>query len=133
MKIERTVVIATLSVIVGLGIPVVTLGETMDDLVKRDGLYYRQFTDTPFTGKITEKKIQGTFRDGKRDGPWVYYHDNGPLRAKGTYKNGRRDGPWVTYHKNGQMAFKGTYKNSKLDGPWVKYSEKGRVLEQGEN
>tara|TARA_B100001971_G_C18039092_1_gene456659 strand:+ start:145 stop:294 length:150 start_codon:yes stop_codon:yes gene_type:complete len=27
------------------------LGETMDDLVERDGLYYKQFTDVPFTGK----------------------------------------------------------------------------------
>jgi len=28
----------------------------MDDLMKRDGFYYREFTDVPFTGKITGKE-----------------------------------------------------------------------------
>ena len=29
--------------------------ETWDDLVERDGLFYKKFTDVPFTGKITQK------------------------------------------------------------------------------
>ena len=33
--------------------PPLALGETMDDLVHRDGLFYKKFTDVPFTGKIT--------------------------------------------------------------------------------
>ena len=33
--------------------PNVVLGETMDDLVKREGIYYKKFTDVPFTGKTT--------------------------------------------------------------------------------
>lgn len=28
-------------------------GETMDDLVKRDGLHCKKFSDVPFTGKVT--------------------------------------------------------------------------------
>ena len=27
--------------------------ETMDDLVERDGLYYKKFTNTPFTGEVS--------------------------------------------------------------------------------
>ena len=26
---------------------------TIDDLVKREGIYYEKFTDVPFTGKVT--------------------------------------------------------------------------------
>jgi hypothetical protein len=47
-----------------------TLGETMDDLVKRDGLYYKEFADVPFTGKTTGKE-QGAIRNGKKEGLWV--------------------------------------------------------------
>ena len=60
----------------------------MDDLVERDGLYYKKFTDVPFTGKITGKE-QGSYKNGKRHGDWVTYWDNGRLRRKGKYKNGK--------------------------------------------
>ena len=70
--------------------PSLALGETMDDLVYREGLHYKKFIDVPFTGKITGKK-QGKIRNGKKDGPWVRYHDNGQLFMKGTYKDGKSD------------------------------------------
>ena len=33
----------------------------------------------------------------------VRYYDNGQLHYKGTFKNGKWDGPWVFYQKNGQF------------------------------
>ena len=27
-------------------------GEAIDDLVKREGLFYKKFSDSPFTGKV---------------------------------------------------------------------------------
>jgi len=67
--------------------PALALGETKDDLVYREGLYYKKFSEVPFTGKTTGK-TQGSFRKGKEDGLWIYYHENGQLWQKGTYKNG---------------------------------------------
>jgi hypothetical protein len=32
------------------------IGKTMDDLVKWNGLYYKKYTEVPFTGKTTEKR-----------------------------------------------------------------------------
>ena len=60
----------------------------MSDLVQRDGLYYKKFTDVPFTGEV-EGKDQGSFKDERRDGPWVDYDKDGNLlkRLIGTYKN----------------------------------------------
>ena len=81
-----------------------------DDLVERERLFYKKFTDVPFTGEVTGQ-IQGSFKDGKRDGSWVEYNDNGQLSGKGTYKDDKKDGPWVGYHKNGQLLSKGTFKN----------------------
>ena len=75
----------------------------MDDLVERDGLYYKKFSDIPFTGEIKSKTDFGQMVDGKKEGPWVDYHVNGLLVSKGAYKNGKREGPWVYYDDDGTL------------------------------
>jgi antitoxin component YwqK of YwqJK toxin-antitoxin module len=102
------------------------LDETMEDLVKRDGLHFKKFSEVPFTGKTTGKK-QVTFKNGKEHGPWVYYHDNGQLWKKGNYKNGEKEGLGVFHHQNGHLGSKGNYKNGKKHGPWVVYHFNGQL------
>ena len=80
-------------VLMVLLLPALALGETMDDLVERDGIHYKKFTEVPFTGKITGKVTgveQGSFKDGKKDGPWVGFKQDGTvwLESTGTYKDG---------------------------------------------
>ena len=66
------------------------LSETMDDLVVREGLYYKKFTDVPFTGKITGI-TKGSFKKGKKEGAWFHYKRDGTLdKRTGTYKNGKK-------------------------------------------
>jgi len=88
---------------------------SMDDLVERDGLLYKKFTDVPFTGEIDEGSYQGSLKNGKPEGTWVAYHDNGQLKAKGALKNGEQEGPWVYYSEDGTVIndVTGTYKNGK--------------------
>ena len=83
-----------------------------DDLVERKGLFYKKFSDVPFTGKVTGKG-QGELKDGKMHGPWVSYYHNGQLWWKGTWKDGKKVGPWVGYNKDGTVwkNFTGTFKN----------------------
>ena len=109
----------------GWNCPVIDLSE----LVERGGLYYRKRTDVPFTGKTTGK-TQGTFKNGKKDGPFVDYWDNGQLATKLTYKDGEPDGPYVSYHSNGQFRAKGTFKDGNKEGPWVTYKKDGTVWEK---
>ena len=136
--------------------PSIAMGETVkyEELVITNGLYYKKFTNIPFTGKVTGKK-QGSFKKGVMDGAWVEYnkdgrvsrevtykigkedtsvgyryHLNGQLRSKGTFKDGKSDGPWVIYHDNGQLAGKVTFKDGKRDGPWVGYLPDGTVWEE---
>jgi hypothetical protein len=61
--------ILTTILLVTLLFPALAFGETINDLVKRDGLYYKKFTEIPFTGKITGRK-NGSFKNGKEHGPW---------------------------------------------------------------
>jgi hypothetical protein len=66
-------------------------GETMKDLVVRDGIHYKKYTDVPFTGKVTGKS-QGLLKDGEEDGPWVGYNKVGTVwkTFTGTFKDGVR-------------------------------------------
>ncbi len=66
---------------------------TWDDLVERDGLYYKENSDVPFTGTLTSGLVQAALKKVKPDAPFVAYHENGQLEAKGNYKDGELDGP----------------------------------------
>ena len=106
------------------------LSETMDELVKRDGLYYEKLSKTLFTGKVTGKE-QGRIKDGKKEGEWVEYWGNGQLMSKVSYKNGKEEGEWVGYHGNGQLSSKGSYKNGLWEGDWVEYYGDGTLYKRG--
>ena len=54
---------------------------TLDDLEERDGIYYKKFTEVPFTGKI-EGDRQGIMKNGMKEGEWKIYYDNGQLQDK---------------------------------------------------
>ena len=102
-----------------------TFATSFGELVERDGLYYKKFTDEPFTGSIDEGTLWGVLKNGKREGPWVMDYENGQLSWKGVFKGGKREGPWVAYWANGQLRFKGAYKNGEREGPWVGYNSDG--------
>ena len=124
----------------------------MDDLVEREGVYYKKFSDVPCTPKKTnqtaqplkdavldcpyaehveDEQLQGTGRitTGAREGAWIKYHENGQLESRGYIKNGMLEGAWIGYHKNGQLSIRGTYKNGRREGAWVHYHEDGPVDE----
>ena len=73
-----------------------------NDLIKRDGLWYDKFTNEPFTGNSTGLK-QGKVKDGKKDGEWFYYLENGQLHLKNTYKDGKLHGERLKYYDNGKL------------------------------
>ena len=72
-----------------------------------DGLYLNPEDGQPYSGPVfgenMGKRMTGSLRDGKWDGPFESYHDNGQLRRKGTYKDGVEDGPVEEYYDSGQL------------------------------
>ena len=100
--------------------------ETLNDLVKRDGLFYKKFTEVPFTGTITGEE-KGKLKNGKSEGSWIAYWENGQLWYKGDYKNGKQEGSWFTYFQNGQLSSKGDFNNGKKEGSWFRYLRDGTV------
>ena len=69
--------------------------------------------------------------DGKKDGIWEYYWDNGILEGKGNYKNDLRDGLWEEYFSDGKLRYRGNYKNDLRDGIWEFYHENGKLYCKG--
>ena len=97
-----------------------------NDLVKRNGLYYEKFTNEPFTGKTTGR-IQKNYINGKFEGEWLEYYDNGQLKIKRNYKDGILEGESLWYHKNGQLESKGNFKDDEKEGEWLHYRRDGKL------
>jgi antitoxin component YwqK of YwqJK toxin-antitoxin module len=104
--------------------------ETLQELEPRDmgtlrgvdGLYLNPEDGQPYSGPVfgenNGKRMTGSLRDGKWDGPFESYHENGQLRRRGTYKDGVEDGPVEEYYDNGQLYEKGSYKDGEPCGEW---------------
>ena len=104
--------------------------ETFDDLVQRDGVYYKKFSEVPFTGKVTGL-YKGLIKNGKKEGAWISYYSNGQLESKGNYKNGEFEGEWIRYHENGDLSLKSNYENGKKEGAWISYYSNGQLESKG--
>ena len=59
---------------------------TTDDLVQRNDLYYKKFTNDPFTGEIYGIQ-NGSVKNGKKNGEWFSCYKNGQLEPKNNYKD----------------------------------------------
>ena len=101
--------------------------ETMEDLIWRDGNYYKKFSDVPFNGKVNGD-IKGLIKNGKKEGTWVRYYENGQLFSVSNYNMGRKDGAWITYNNKGMLIEKGKYKNDLEVGPWIRFYENGEIM-----
>ena len=99
---------------------------TIDDLVEREEIYYKKFSEIPFTGKLTGRS-QGSIYNGVKEGDWIVYQGNGQLSYKGNYRNGVKEGDWIVYYGNGQLMYKGNLKNGKKEGVFVEYHKNGQL------
>jgi antitoxin component YwqK of YwqJK toxin-antitoxin module len=76
----------------------------------------------PEDGKISE----GTYRDDRRDGLWIFYYKDGVTpKTEGEYKNNRPNGPFIQYHPNGAIKEKGTFEKQRYIEELERYNEKG--------
>ena len=109
----------------------------MESLEERDDLYYQPNESEPFSGWVKQVADSGYVRglaqckDGKPEGPFVGWHENGQKQSEGTFKNGGYDGPYTDWHENGQKQSEGRVKNGKEDGLWTEWHENGQKKSEG--
>ena len=68
--------------------------------------------------------------NGKEEGNWKYFYENGTAKAEGKFNNGEKTGKWKYYYPNGKLQQTGDYTNGKLSGIWVWYYDTGELLRE---
>ena len=102
-----------------------------ETLIDKDGLKYHPDTNELYSGKVFKnrmggkKEFEGSYKDGKKNGLWTDYHENGQKSSEITYKNGKqyiirtykdgkREGFWTWWYANGQKFYEDVYKDGEL-------------------
>jgi antitoxin component YwqK of YwqJK toxin-antitoxin module len=73
--------------------------------------------------------MEGDYLNGKEDGEWRNYWDNGVIKNKSTFKNGKLNGDWVSYTPQKSLILEGKYKDDLKIGEWRDYYNNGRLKE----
>lgn len=75
-------------------------------------------------------KMSGKLKDGKRDGKWMAYFEDGKPQSEGFFSDGKRAGMAKVYFPNGQLRYEGKYEANKEIGHWKFYNEKGELVKE---
>ena len=81
-------------------------------------------------------QAHGAIRNGKLDGAWTFWDNDGLLSAKKHYDGGIPRGQYTTYHPSGHKLADGivkgldNYRNLVKDGKWLFWDEKGTLKEE---
>lgn len=105
-----------------------------------DGYYessLRKFTivNGKFDGKYEswydngKPQIYTTYKDGEREGEFKRWYENGQLESHSFYKDGKLHGEYKKWHTNGQPHIDCTYKESKLHGEYKQWFDNGQLWE----
>jgi antitoxin component YwqK of YwqJK toxin-antitoxin module len=70
---------------------------------------------------------EGNYKDGKRDGKWTHWYEDGLKLQEGNYKDGKRDGMWTTWYENGLKWTVENYKDAMKDGKSTEWFANGQI------
>ena len=71
--------------------------------------------------------------DGKLEyyGNYFEHYDNGKIKTRARYnKEGKLEGEYKSYHENGEVKMEGQYLNGEAIGNFKYYDEKGKVIDE---
>ena len=72
------------------------------------------------------------FKDGERDGlTEQFYNDTGKLRVSANYKNGVLEGEFKAYYPNGNLQGEANYVNGEMNGDFKEYHENKKIRLSG--
>ena len=75
------------------------------------------------------KRIRGMMKDGKRQGVWKSWYEDGTQWSETTFKDGKKDGATTTWYENGKKRYQGFYTNDTESGKWEYWDENGKFIE----
>jgi|WetSurMetagenome_2_1015567.scaffolds.fasta_scaffold28941_2 uncharacterized protein len=70
--------------------------------------------------------------EGKKEGDWKYFYDDGTLSSLGKYTNNLAVGNWKYFYKDGKTEQTGSYKQGKTEGLWQWFYQNGDLKREEE-
>lgn len=98
-----------------------------DELIYKTGLFYEKKTDQVFSGDVTGSQ-SGKILNGRKEGEWKGFYENGNLLWIGFYEKGLNDSKWIEYHQNGKIFALGFYENGNKTGIWTLFDKNGKKI-----
>ncbi len=77
------------------------------------------------TGKLF---MEGGLKEGKREGNWTAWYENGNIWSIASYSEGLRNGEGKVYYDNGQLRYIQAYDMDTPQGLWKFYCPEGNLL-----
>jgi antitoxin component YwqK of YwqJK toxin-antitoxin module len=94
---------------------------------KNDKAHGKSITLYPDTEQAAELV---NYFEGKRNGEWIKYYEDGSVLNTGFYKDDFLHGPVTFYHPNGKIHIQGRYQEGLKIGLWQTYDEDGNLIEE---
>ncbi len=70
-----------------------------------------QFVDIGIDGK---KICEGTYKNYKKEGDFIFYYPNNQISSQGKYLNDRRIDKWIFFYNNGSVNYKINFSSDKF-------------------
>ena len=90
----------------------------INNLEEYGGAMFKIDEDKPYSGRVfslykntDNKKLEGLYRDGLKNGKWTWWYENGDIYSKGSFRAGLMSGQWEFYYSNGKIMSVGHYRN----------------------
>ena len=76
--------------------------------------------------------MKGKYKDGIKAEQWFQYFENGqPWTISPIYHEGKRNGKYIEYYENGDVLAEASFKDDKKNGKLIHYSETGEITLKG--
>lgn len=71
------------------------------------------------------KMLQGNYHDGRQEGEWTMWYENGRRASLDHYRNGVQNGLHTSWYANGTTSIEGEYHDGKREGVWTSWDPTG--------
>ena len=110
-----------------------------DSLQERNGIYYRPNESEPYRGWVKlmhndseQVKSLAQCRDGRPNGLFMGWHENGQKVKEGMMKDGKEHGLYTEWHENGQKRTEVTFKDGEPVSATKHWNSKGEEVDTSE-
>ena len=99
-----------------------------------EGLYYLTAKDSIwnyYSYYDQSLALKESYAKGRKEGPMLYYYDNGNISEMLEWKNDVKHGNWIQYFNDNTIKLKGTFVNGNLEGNFIVNHENGKPYLSG--